>query len=554
MPTKGPKVTHYLQRVGRKLLATEDAAIAPLVAASRPQRIAMRVGSSYWRWERGVHGFIRQHSAAAQRLLEMVPGLITWGFILLPLLLARALPLLPLLLALVFQCYWLCRGLSMLVYGGIGCLRVRVHARIDWRARYEAERAAGTQVLPWDRIRHLVIIPSYGEPLAKLRLALESLAGQREVAPRIWAVLAMEGREEGAAAKAEALQREFAGRLAVYYTVHPDGLPGEAAVKGANVSWAARWARKHLVDRGGHKARHVVVTACDADSVFHPAYFLCLTSKFATDPERYLRIWQAPVLFHNNVWQVPTFVRLGAAMGSIVQLAGLCDPQSRPFPLSTYSAALALVDGVGYWDGDVIADDWHMFLKCFFRRWGRVVVEPIYLPVSADAPLAKGLWRTAINRYEQLKRHAWGVSDVAYAVRMYFQHAEIPAAAKLPRVWALAREHLIWSTSWPVITFGLMVPTLLNPGLASSPLGAALGRACAGIGLAAGVLSPSLVLLDMLLRPKAVGRRWWQGVWPALQWLLMPAYMLIFGTLPAIDAQTRLMLGYRLEFRVTEKA
>jgi len=553
MPATEPRIADYVQRVGRKLLATEGPAMAPVTENGRAPHIAARVGTIYWRWERGVDGFIRQHEAAVQRFLEMVPGLITWGFILLPLLLARPAPVIPIVIALAFQVYWFCRGLSMLVYGSVGCLRIHVHPRIDWRARYEAERAAGKRVLPWERIHHLVIIPNYQEPIAKLRLTLESLAAQHEMAPRIWAVLAMEGREEGAAAKAEALQREFAGRLAVYYTIHPDGLPGEKAGKAPNQSWAARWARKRLVDDRGYKVRHIVLTTCDADSVFHPDYFLCLTSKFAADPERYLRVWQAPLLFHNNIRQVPTFVSFMTAMGSIAQLAGLCDPQSRPFPLSTYSLSLALADGVGYWDGDAIAEDWHMFLKCFFRRWGRVSVEPIYLPVSADAALARGLWRTALNRYEQLKRHAWGVSDVAYAVRMYFHHAEIPAAVKLPRLWALAREHLIWSTSWPAITFGILLPSLLNPSFAGSQMGVALARLTGAIGMVAGVLSPSLVLLDCLLRPKQPGRHWWQGLWSAIQWPLMPVYTLLFGTLPAIDAQTRLMLGQDISFRVTEK-
>jgi hypothetical protein len=54
-------------------------------------------------------------------------------------------------------------------------------------------------------------------------------------------------------------------------------------------------------------------------------------------------------------------------------------------------------------------------------------------------------------------------------------------------------------------------------------------------------------------RPKHQPRRKW--IIMALQWLLLPITLIIFGSCPAIDAQTRLMLGgkYRLGFWVTPK-
>ena len=45
-----------------------------------------------------------------------------------------------------------------------------------------------------------------------------------------------------------------------------------------------------------------------------------------------------------------------------------------------------------------------------------------------------------------------------------------------------------------------------------------------------------------------------QRVLSYVQWLGLPFVGIFFSTLPALDAQTRLLTGRYLEYRVTEKA
>jgi len=53
-------------------------------------------------------------------------------------------------------------------------------------------------------------------------------------------------------------------------------------------------------------------------------------------------------------------------------------------------------------------------------------------------------------------------------------------------------------------------------------------------------------------RPPYYGR--FKYVWMVLQWLLFPISMVLFGSIPALDAQTRLAMGKYLGFWNTPKS
>jgi hypothetical protein len=66
-------------------------------------------------------------------------------------------------------------------------------------------------------------------------------------------------------------------------------------------------------------------------------------------------------------------------------------------------------------------------------------------------------------------------------------------------------------------------------------------------------LVPIAIFSTILLPERLGSRRLWSFPLKIVEWLLFPLVMIFFGSLPATDAQTRLMLGKYLGFWSTEK-
>merc|ERR1712190_691904 len=85
--------------------------------------------------------------------------------------------------------------------------------------------------------------------------------------------------------------------------------------------------------------------------------------------ERSWQIWQPSILLMRNIFTVPAMTRASAHATLIFELSAVANQIFFPaFAYSAYSMTLALashpeVDG---WDVDVIAEDHHMYCKCFF--------------------------------------------------------------------------------------------------------------------------------------------------------------------------------------------
>lgn len=491
--------------------------------------------------------------AIPERVLDGIPGFLAWAALLFSIASAVAFPRFVLTIAAVLGFYSSIRFLFAGIANIMGLRRIHTWEQTDWKAQYLEKRDENS--LDWDEVHHVVIVPNYKEPLPTLRRTLDNLACQYEAQKRITVVMAMEAAEDGCAEKAEYLRSHYQTLFAhFHYTIHPRGLPGEMQCKSANEAWAARWIKRKLVDESSINIDRILVTTMDADTLWHAQHFYALTNQFALNPNRYTRIWQSPIRYHSNIWEINPLLRLVNAYATAFELAYLAAPWWIPMPMSSYALSLKLLDTSGYWDPDVIADEWHMYIKAYFARDGEVQLERVFLPFSADATDGDGLWDAVKNRYLQTLRHAWGSKEVGFMVAKILEHPEIPVKQSFPLLFRVAHDILLAGAGWSILTIGGFLPLLLNPQISqeglSNPMFALLQISAALVS----ILGIVFWWQDVSVRPPRTRRQTLQErLLTLLSFPLLPILTFIFVAIPTIQAQTRLLIGMPLQFRVTKK-
>jgi hypothetical protein len=339
-------------------------------------------------------------------------------------------------------------------------------------------------------------------------------------------------------------------------TIHPENLQDEVIGKGSNVAFASKKA-KEIIDEERIPYQDVLVSIFDIDTKVFPQYFLCLTYHYLTSQKSSRISFQPIPVYHNNIWEAPAFTRVVATSNTFWQMM----QQERPEQLVTYSShsmPFKTFLKVGY-PKNVVADDsrifWKAFLKFDGKFDGNYQVQPLHYPVSMDAVTAENLRKTFLNQYKQQRRWAWGCIEIPYILFGFLKNKKISLKKKI--FYSLIAIEGFWSWACASLLILLLgwLPLLLggeefNITLLSYNLPRLTGAimAFANVGMITGA---AINILFLPPRPKKVSR--FRNLSMVFQWLFLPPALIIFGSLPALDTQIRLMLGKYLEFWNTPK-
>ncbi len=491
-----------------------------------------------------------KNSRKVKRFLEIIPGGLSWGIIIFFILLAFFKPVACAILIIIFDFYWIVRTTYLTTLLVMAYRKLSKEKDKDWISEYEALN----QDKDWRDLYHLIIFPVYKEGPEVLRPSLEALKLSHYPKDKMIVVLAFEERNPKARENAKILETEFKKFFFDYLsTFHPDGLSGEKRTKGANATWAGKRAKEYF-DAKSISYKDVIISCFDADTCVDKEYFGCLTFHFLTQPKPHQASYQPMPVYNNNIWQAPSFARLVEISSSFSQMIESMRLE-KFVTFSSHSMSFKTLVDIDYWPVDMVSDDSVIYWKAFLFYNGDYRVIPLYITVSMDVAYSSNFFKTIEIQYKQKRRWAWGIENFPFVLSGFLNKKEISFFTKARRSFHLLESHITWAV-WAIILvligplpiflggvlFRQMTISYNLPKITGLLLNFTLGTSLAWIILSRTILPP---------RPKGVS--WMKNVVMVIEWVLVPFIILILGSTPALDAQTRMMLAKYMEFNPTEK-
>lgn len=483
------------------------------------------------------------------RALEMIPGILAWGTLVGIFIVSYAIPVWAAFFIILFDIYWLVKTIFLSLHLRANLKRMRANMATNWMDLLVR--------LKWEHIWQLVILPMSKESYEVVRESVRSVVETDWPKDRMIVILSYEqrygdhGKDIG-----EKIRAEFAAEFPnLLITEHPINMSGEIPGKGANESWAAAVARRSVIDERKIPHENIIVSSFDIDTRVLPQYFDIVAWHFLTAKNPQRSSFQPIPIYNNNIWEAPALSRVVATSGTFWQMM----QQERPERLTTFSSHSmsfkTLID-LNYWQKNMVSEDSRIFWNAFLYYDGNYESIPLSYPVYMDANVAGTFWQTAKNVYKQQRRWAWGAENFSYVAFGFLKNNKISTRAKFYYLFNMLEGYWSWSTNALMIFALGWLPVMIGGRTFNeSVLAYNLPSVTRTIMTFAMVgLVTSAIISMKLLPPRPLHYPKRKTVSMVLQWVLVPFTIIFFGSFPAIDAHTRLMLGKYMGFWITPKS
>jgi cellulose synthase/poly-beta-1,6-N-acetylglucosamine synthase-like glycosyltransferase len=493
------------------------------------------------------------------RTLEIMPGFLAWATLFLVVLLSFLVPFWMAIFIIAFDVYWLIKTVYLSLHLRVSYNKLKQNLIVNWIDKLNKLKTTDYKLQglkSWQDIYHLVFMPIYKEDYSIISSTMEGLLKANYPKSKMLVVVCW---EERGGKETEAVVREVEKNyknsfLDLVSIMHPANLLDEIPGKGSNTAYAGRIIKESIVDGRQIPYDHILVSNFDIDTVVFSEYFGVLTHTFLTTENPLRSSYQPVPLYVNNIWEAPSFARVVAFAATFWHTV----KQEKSETATTFSSHSmpfkALID-VGFWQKNMVSEDSRIFWQCFLRYSGDYKVTPLFYPVSMDANVAPTNIQTLKNIYKQQRRWAYGAENIPYFMFGFIKNKAIPLFKKLYYGFMVIEGNHSWATN-ALLIFALgWLPVILG--------GQEFNRTVLSFNLPyltriimtfsmLGLIS-SAVLSIVLLPPKPLKYGRFKYFWMVVQWVLFPLTTIFLGSIPALEAQTRLMLGKYMGFWVTPK-
>ena len=423
-----------------------------------------------------------------------------------------------------------------------------------WHIKNIARLKNNPALVKPDEAIHVMMVATYNESREIIAPTIESVLDSNYDMKKVILIIAYEERGgKRVADQSRELIKTYGDKFLYAEAIqHPESMPNEVIGKGGNITYAGRILQKRL-QKMKIDPECVQVTTLDADNRPHKNYIPALTYVLCLVPEPKYVSFQPIPIYTNNIWDVPALMRVIATGNSFWNIILSLRPHMiRNF--SSHAQSMAALIETDFWSVRTIVEDGHQFWRTYFQFDGRHEVYPIYVPIYQDAVLSDGYRKTLKAQFIQIRRWAWGCSDIAYVwTKAYLTPNKVPKFDKLAKLARLMESHLSWATAPLILAFAAFIPILFNPeDIAANQLPKVVSniQTVAMIGLFI-----TMFLSFKSLPPKPLRYKRHHSIFMALQWVLLPITTILYNASAALYSQTRLFFGKYLDkFDVTDKA